>query len=202
MRFLAQAALGGLVLGVVAVAAGARGLPPLDTCVGVRQPTSAPGQVLALIEIPAGGRVKYELDLASGRLVADRILPDSVRYPVNYGMIPCTLGGDGDALDALIPTEEPLLPGTLVLVEPVAVLSTLDRGERDDKILALPAAGGSLGSPEPHRVPSAGLLDQLHSFFSTYKGPDADMVVGPWEGPTGALARVREALARQTGPGA
>lgn len=202
MRFLTQAALGGLVLGAVAVAAGARGLPPLDTCAGVRQPASAPGRVLALIEIPAGGRVKYELDLPSGRLVADRILPDSVRYPVNYGMIPCTLGGDGDALDVLIPTEEPLLPGTLVLVEPIAVLSTLDRGERDDKILALPVAGRSGGSPEPNRVPTAGLLDQLHSFFSTYKGPDADVVVGPWEGPDGAQARVREALARHTGPGA
>ena len=202
MRFLTQAALGGLVLGVVAVAAGARGLPPLDTCAGVRQPASAPGQVLALIEIAAGGRVKYELDLPSGRLLADRILPDSIRYPVNYGMIPCTLGGDGDALDVLVPTEEPLLPGTLILVEPVAVLSTLDRGEPDDKILALPVAGRAVASGEPGPVPPGGLLDRLHSFFSTYKGPDADVVVGPWEGPAHGLARVREALARSIGPGA
>ena len=55
----------------------------------------------AVIEIPRGSKVKYELDKATGHLYVDRILYSSVVYPHNYGFIPRTFCEDGDPLDVL-----------------------------------------------------------------------------------------------------
>ncbi|MBA2714815.1 MAG: inorganic diphosphatase, partial [Rubrobacteraceae bacterium] len=62
----------------------------------------APEEFTALIEIPKGSRVKYELDKETGLLKVDRILYSSVIYPANYGFIPRTLGDDDDPLDLLV----------------------------------------------------------------------------------------------------
>ncbi len=61
----------------------------------------APREFQAVIEIPKGGKVKYELDKPSGLLRVDRVLYSSVMYPANYGFIPQTLGDDDDPLDVL-----------------------------------------------------------------------------------------------------
>ena len=56
----------------------------------------------AVIEIPEGSKVKYELDKVTGLLRADRILYSAVHYPANYGFIPQSYCGDGDPLDVLL----------------------------------------------------------------------------------------------------
>jgi inorganic pyrophosphatase len=61
-----------------------------------------PQFVRAIIEIPKGSKVKYEMDKASGLLKVDRILMSSVHYPTNYGFIPRSYCGDGDPLDILV----------------------------------------------------------------------------------------------------
>ena len=63
------------------------------------------------IEIPKGNRNKYEVDHATGRIMLDRMLFTSTRYPDDYGFIEGTLGEDGDPLDALVLLEEPTFPG-------------------------------------------------------------------------------------------
>ncbi len=87
---------------------------PLSTCDVARQPATAPDELMAMIEIPAGGQVKYEFDEASGRMEVDRFLSMPVAYPVNYGILPCTRGGDGDPLDVLIMTRIPVDPGAII----------------------------------------------------------------------------------------
>ena len=62
----------------------------------------APHLFNAVIEIPRGSKVKYELDKATGLLYVDRILYSSVVYPHNYGFIPQTLCEDNDPLDVLV----------------------------------------------------------------------------------------------------
>jgi hypothetical protein len=62
----------------------------------------APALFNAVIEIPRGSKVKYELDKATGLLFVDRILYSSVVYPHNYGFIPQTLCEDNDPLDVLV----------------------------------------------------------------------------------------------------
>ncbi|UII22166.1 inorganic diphosphatase [Fulvivirga ligni] len=106
------------------------------------------GHVQMVVEIPAGTNVKYEFNLQSKTFETDTVdgLQRTVRflpYPGNYGFIPSTLmdsakGGDGDALDVLL-LSSAAEQGKLIEIIPVAVLKLLDHGEKDDKIIAIPA---------------------------------------------------------------
>jgi inorganic pyrophosphatase len=69
---------------------------------GVPFGESAPRVVNAIIEIPQGSRCKYEIDKPSGLLKLDRVIFSSFYYPINYGFIPQTYGGDKDPLDILV----------------------------------------------------------------------------------------------------
>lgn len=90
------------------------------------------------IEIPAGSNEKYEFDEKSGELKLDFVFKNLV-YPYNYGFIPNTLAGDGDALDALVLSSAPLERGKIVDCAPIGVLEMTDRGEVDNKIIAVAA---------------------------------------------------------------
>ncbi|KAF1696542.1 pyrophosphatase [Pseudoxanthomonas daejeonensis] len=101
------------------------------------QPEQAPDEVLLAVEIPAGSFTKYEINEA-GLLYVDRFQSMPVAHPANYGSMPRTLAGDGDPLDALVLTREPLSPGVLVRFRPIGVLRMLDKGEQDEKIIGVP----------------------------------------------------------------
>lgn len=169
------------------------------------QPARAPDELLALVEIPAGGSVKYEIHPGSGRMEVDRFLSMPVAYPANYGILPCTLAGDGDALDVMILTREPLAPGTLIRVRPLGLLRMLDRGEEDHKLLAVPLTSvdpGFAGVRELDHLPQE-TLARIEAFFRVYKelpDPEVEVVVGPWEGLEAATAAVRAAMNRAEMP--
>jgi len=154
-----------------------------------------------LIEIPAHSRVKLEIDAISGRMRADRILPESLAYPVNYGLIPCTSAGDGDALDVLVPTSAPLPSGTIVQVRPIAVLRMLDDGAEDDKLLAVPVGEkADDGSPLTTMAQlSPALLQQVRTYFLTYKEPGR-VSVGAWENMASARRILDSSLVRSLRP--
>jgi inorganic pyrophosphatase len=171
---------------------------------GLVQPAGAPDELLALVEIPAGSAIKYELHEPSGRMEVDRFLAMPMAYPANYGILPCTLAGDGDALDVLVLTRAPLMPGSVVRVRPVGVLRMLDRGEEDDKILAVPT-----NDVDATFSPIRGLedlapaeRDRIEAFFRVYKNlpdPDVEVEVGPWDNRDAAILTIREALAAVLG---
>ena len=176
------------------------GPPPANgLLVGLVQPGGAPEELLALVEIPAGGAVKYELHVPSGRMEVDRFLSMPMAYPANYGILPCTLAEDGDALDVLVLTREPLLPGAVIRVRPVGLLRMRDRGEDDHKLLAVP-----VDAVDPEFAGIRELEDvtpleraRIEAFFRVYKDlpdPDVEVEVGPWEGRTAALAVVDQAI--------
>ncbi|MGH7670846.1 MAG: inorganic diphosphatase, partial [Gemmatimonadaceae bacterium] len=89
-------------------------------------------------EIPQGSRNKYELDKTTGLIKLDRVLYSAVHYPAEYGFIPRTLHDDGDPMDVLVLLKEETFPGCIIDARPIGVLHMLDRGEPDDKILAVP----------------------------------------------------------------
>ncbi|GAB2876270.1 inorganic diphosphatase [Streptomyces mayteni] len=72
----------------------------------------------AMIEIPQDSITKYEVDVETGQLIVDRFQSMPVAYPGNYGSIPRSQGGDGDPLDVLVLTREPLHPGVQIEVRP------------------------------------------------------------------------------------
>ena len=102
------------------------------------QPINKDNTVNILIEIPAGGNVKYEFNEETGFMEVDRFGVTTMHYPCNYGLIPNTLGGDGDALDALIITRTPLHPGVIIKGKVIGVLKMEDDGGQDEKIICVP----------------------------------------------------------------
>ncbi len=92
---------------------------------------------IAVIEIPKGSKKKYELDKETGYLMLDRILYTSTHYPANYGFIPRTYGDDQDPLDVLLLCSEEIEPMTLVRCYPIGVITMVDNGRNDEKIIAI-----------------------------------------------------------------
>lgn len=128
-----------------------------------------PKLVRAIIEIPKGSKVKYEMDKATGLLKVDRILMSSVHYPSNYGFIPRSFCGDGDPLDILVLGQEPVEPMSIILAKPIGVMKMKDQGDADDKIIAVHANDPeyteieSLEDLAPHRI------KEIKRFFEDYK---------------------------------
>jgi inorganic pyrophosphatase len=96
-----------------------------------------PKEFNAVIEIPLGSSVKYELDKKSGMLRMDRVLYSAVYYPANYGFIPQTLGEDGDPLDVLVLCQEPVVPLTVMQARTIGVMTMIDVGAVDHKLSLL-----------------------------------------------------------------
>jgi inorganic pyrophosphatase len=168
------------------------------------QPSDAPDRLWALVEIPAGSAVKYELDAGTGRMMVDRFLSMSMMYPANYGILPCTLAGDGDALDVLVLTREPVSAGALIQVRPIGLLRMVDGGDPDDKVLAVPLESVDPSYADLHSLDDANAteLARIEEFFRTYKRlplPAGEVLVGPWEGVDAARRAIDEALSAAAG---
>ncbi len=100
-----------------------------------------------VIEIPKGSMNKVEYDREKKVFVLDRVEPGIFAKPVNYGFIPQTTDGDGDALDTLLMTDEPITTGVVVRAKVIAVLNFIDGGEKDYKIICVPEDDRHWGNP-------------------------------------------------------
>src|SRR5436190_8283251 len=139
----------------------------------------APHEVNVVIEVQVGGEpIKYEIDKASGALFVDRFLYTPMRYPGNYGFIPHTLCGDGDALDVLVMNSRPLVPGCVVRVRPFGVLFMEDDGGKDEKILAVPQHKLTAMYDKIHDIGDMQdiQVERVKHFFTHYK----DLEPGKW----------------------
>ena len=124
---------------------------------------------LAVIEIPKGGRNKYELDKETGMIILDRVLYTSTHYPANYGFIPRTYGDDNDPLDVLLLCSEPIEPMTLVRAYPIGVISMIDNGRFDEKIIAIPFNDPTYNQyTDIDQLPSH-VFEEMRHFFTVYK---------------------------------
>ena len=127
------------------------------------------GVINVLIEIPGGSKNKYEFDKDMNTFALDRVLFASVQYPFDYGFVPNTLADDGDPLDGMVMMDEPTFPGCVIAARPIGMLEMIDGGDRDEKILCVPAEDPrynevhSLEDVAPHR------LEEIAEFFRTYK---------------------------------
>ncbi|HPW48378.1 MAG TPA: inorganic diphosphatase [Candidatus Saccharibacteria bacterium] len=99
----------------------------------------APDVINVVIEIQKGGRNKYELDKETGLLTLDRVNATALGYPADYGYVPNTLCEDGDPIDALVVIDEPVPHGVVIPSRPVGVLYMVDDGEKDEKLICVPA---------------------------------------------------------------
>ena len=164
------------------------------------QPKKAPEEVLLAVEIPAGSFTKYEIN-EEGLVYVDRFQSMPVVYPANYGSMPRTLAGDGDPLDALVLTREPLHPGVLIAFRPIGYLRMLDKGEQDDKVIGVPT-----DKVDPTYSNIRDLADlpeierqRIEAFFRIYKDLPAGrnpVVLNGYGNATEAKVLITEALQR------
>jgi inorganic pyrophosphatase len=157
----------------------------------------APRVVDAVIEIPRGGRVKYELDKDLGVLRATRVLYGAVHYPANYGFIPRTLAEDGDALDVLVLGQEQIAPGSIVAARVVGVMPMLDDGERDDKVICVQLGDPGFESIKTLEDLQPFRMNEMMRFFGDYKALEGKEVqVAAPQGQSEAVSTVQRCLER------
>ena len=123
----------------------------------------------AVVEIPKGAKIKYELDKTTGLLKMDRILYTSTHYPANYGFIPRTFAEDGDPLDVLIHCSETLVPLSIVDCYPIGIITMEDSGAADEKIICIPFNDPTYNVYKEISELPAHIFDEMKHFFSVYK---------------------------------
>jgi inorganic pyrophosphatase len=157
------------------------------------------GVVNTVVEISKGSMMKIEWDRKRAAFMLDRVEPAIFAKPCNYGFIPQTLDEDGDELDTLIVTDEPLPTGVWLEAKVIGVLNFIDDGEADHKVVVVPADDRNTGN----RINSLDDLgerwkQQIEHHFSHYKDlkkPGSTVVEG-WGDIEAAKAIIKESIDR------
>ncbi len=157
------------------------------------------GLVYTVVEISKGSMLKIEWDRQRAAFMLDRVEPGIFAKPTNYGFIPQTLDEDGDELDTLIVTDEPLPTGIYLEAKVIGVLNFEDNGDADHKVVVVPADDRNTGD----RINSLDDLgerwkEQIAHHFARYKDlkkPGSTKVLG-WGDTEAAKIIIQEAIAR------
>lgn len=128
------------------------------------------GEINVVVEIPTGSNHKIEWDRKNACFMLDRVEPMAFAKPCNYGFIPQTLDEDGDELDALIITDQPLTTGVYLKARVLGVMKFVDSDEVDDKIICVPADDRNNGDAYQTLadLPKQ-LIKQIEFHFAHYK---------------------------------
>lgn len=126
----------------------------------------------AIVETPAGSKVKYAFDRASGLFAASKLLPIGLAMPLDFGFVPATCSGDGDPLDLMVLSEAELAVGSLVTVRLLGAIEVeqgTSKSERNDRLVA--RLTDSRAFAEVSRLDELGdaFTAELNRFFETYK---------------------------------
>lgn len=155
---------------------------------------NAPDVVNAVIEIPKGSRTKVEYDPELEAFKLDRVLFSSVHYPTAYGFIPSTLWGDGDPLDILVFTDEPLTTGIVLDAIPIGALDMHDDKGSDLKIIAVAAFDPNVNMLKGYKELQEHRRLEIEHFFVTYKLlEEKEVNVGGWMDAEEARAAIGQA---------
>ena len=165
----------------------------------VRPERIKPDNFLSVIEIKKGSKKKYELDKETGFIILDRNLYTSTHNPANYGFIPRTYADDGAPLDVLVLTSEGIDPLVLVHCYPIGVITMLDNGFPDDKIISIPFDDPMYNSYTDITQLPAHISDEMKHFFSVYKTlENKKTVIDETKGAFAAADIVEDSIKRYT----
>jgi len=160
-----------------------------------------PEKINVVIDIPKGGKNKFEYNEGGGYFELDRTLHSPMFFPFEYGFIPQTTSGDGDSLDVALLTTYPTFSGCLIKARPVGVLLMEDEKGLDNKIIAVPVDDvdprfkdiKDIEDIEEH------LKEEIKLFFTDYKklekGKHEHVKVKGWEGSKTAKKIIEEGVA-------
>ena len=166
----------------------------------LRPGKNPPDEINAVIEIPKGSNIKYEIDAESGAVFVDRKLFTAMFYPCNYGFIPQSMEDDGDPVDVLVLGNDAVIPMAVIRANPVGVLLTEDEEGQDSKVIAVPITklDPSFSSVTNINSIPEHIRGQIKHFFEHYKELEKGKyvkVIG-WEDKETAKKRICQAIDR------
>lgn len=157
------------------------------------------GTLNTVVEIPQGSMLKIEWDRKRAAFMLDRVEPAIFAKPCNYGFIPQTLDEDGDELDTLIVTGEPVPTGVWMEAKIIGILNFDDDGEADHKVVVVPAddrnTGDSINSLDDLGERWKQQIEHHFTHYKDLKKPGSTKVLG-WGDAEAAKAIVRECIER------
>ena len=133
-----------------------------------------PDSLLCVVEIPRGGRNKYEYDPKLGAIKLDRFISASVVYPTEYGYVPDTIAPDGDPLDVLVCVSEPTFPGCVVETKVIGLFKMADEKGPDDHVVCVPLNDPGWNTLDDIDDLPEQLRKEIGHFFEIYKDLDPD----------------------------
>lgn len=149
-----------------------------------------------IVEIPKGSKNKYEIDKKTGLIALDRVHHTTQDTPFDYGFVPQTLWDDGDALDVIVLTTNPLATGILVRVRPVAIMDMIDSGEGDAKIIAVPVSDPRWEEVQDLKDVNKHTIKEMEHYFTTYKNlQNKEVIINGFHGKVEAIAAFHKSLA-------
>lgn len=157
------------------------------------------GSVNTVVEIPKGSMLKVEWDRKRACFMLDRVEPGIFAKPCNYGFIPQTLDEDGDELDTLIVTDEPVPTGVWMEAKIIGILNFIDDGEADHKVVVVPAddrhAGNGINSLDDLGERWKQQIEHHFTHYKDLKKPGSTVVEG-WGDIEAAKAIIAESIER------
>ena len=157
------------------------------------------GMLNIVVEIPKGSMLKIEWDRKHAAFMLDRVEPGIFAKPCNYGFIPQTLDEDGDELDVLLVTDEPVPSGVWMEAKIVGILNFTDDGEADHKVVVVPAddrnTGDAINSLEDLGERWKQQVEHHFTHYKDLKKPGSTKVEG-WGDVEAAKAIVAESIER------
>lgn len=157
------------------------------------------GILNTVVEIPKGSMLKIEWDRKRAAFMLDRVEPSIFAKPCSYGFIPQTLDEDGDELDTLIVTDEPLPTGIWLEAKIIGVLNFIDDNEADHKIVVVPAddrnTGDSINTLEDLGERWKQQIEHHFSHYKDLKKPGSTKVEG-WGDAEAAKVIIKESIER------
>jgi inorganic pyrophosphatase len=135
--------------------------------------SAKPEEVTVIIETPAGNRNKFKYDPDHRAFKLSKVLPEGMIFPYDFGYVPSTKAGDGDPLDVLVLTDEPLAMGCHVDCRLVGVIETEqeEKGKRNrnDRVLAVATQSLLYSDVEDIADLNGTVLKQIEDFFVNYQ---------------------------------
>lgn len=157
------------------------------------------GFVNTVVEISEGSILKIEWDRNRASFMLDRVEPSIYAKPTNYGFIPQTLDDDGDELDTLIVSPEPLPTGIWLKAKIIGVLNFVDDNENDHKIVVVPAddrnSGDSINSLADLGNRWQEKVREHFAHYKDLKKPGSTVVEG-WGDKEAAKKIIQESIGR------
>lgn len=151
----------------------------------------------AIIEIPLKTKNKFEIDKKTNNIRLDRVLYSAMTYPAEYGYIPNTLELDGDPLDILVISNEATFPGCVVPAKIIGVLTLIDNGAVDHKIISVVAVDPRYNEINKLSDLSQFTLEEIKNFFDNYKTlQNIKVEVKDYEGLDKAIEIIKECQER------